>query len=289
MILLTGATGQVGRYVLQEMRSRATEPLRIMCRSEKDLAALPAGVAGVKGDFADKPSLAAALSGVDSAFLVCAPVATLVELETNFLQACKTAGVKHLVIHSALGAGDFPRSFPSWHRKVEDTARSLGIPSVILRPNGFMQNIGAFWAPTIRSQDAFYDSVGDAKISFIDIRDVASAVAAALLDYSTAGNVYELSGPAAFTHDQIAALLSKTTGRTIRYVNLPAAQLKAGMLAAGMPENQATAILDLNDYYISGKGEASDASLRSLLAHNPPRTLENYLAENAPAFAKSPA
>ena len=72
------------------------------------------------------------------------------------IDACKEAGVRHIVLNSALGAGDYPKSFPSWHRKVEDKLNVSGLGYTILRPNGFMQNIVAFHAPSIRAQGAFY-------------------------------------------------------------------------------------------------------------------------------------
>jgi uncharacterized protein YbjT (DUF2867 family) len=286
MILLTGTTGTVGRAVMTELLTRGAGPLRALCRNEKDIGTLPPEVSGVKGDFADPTSLSAALSGVQTAFLVCAPVPNLIQLETNFLLACKAAGIKHLVINSALGAGDFPKTFPSWHRKVEDKARELSLPAVFIRPNGFMQNIATYFAPTITTQDAFYGTIGDAKISLIDARDVGAAIASALLDHRTLGKVYEISGPQAFSYSEVAGEISNVTGRSIKYVNLTPEQMKAAMVGSGMPEAQATAVLELDDYYRSGKGAASDQALRSLLGTKSPRTLRSYLQEIAPRLAK---
>jgi uncharacterized protein YbjT (DUF2867 family) len=286
MILLTGTTGTVGGAVLAELLAKKAGPLRAMCRSEKDIAGLPAGVTGVRGDFAEPASLSAALNGVDTAFLVCAPVPDLIELETNFLLAAKAAGVKHLVINSALGAEDFPKTFPSWHRKVEDKARELGLPAVFIRPNGFMQNIAAYFAPTITTQDAFYGTIGDAKVSLIDVRDIGAAIANALLDHSTRGKVYEISGTQAFSYTELAAEISKVTGRTIKFVNLTPDQMKGAMVGSGMPEARAVAVLELDEYYRSGKGAASDSALRSLLGGKSPRTLSAYLNEIAGQLAK---
>jgi uncharacterized protein YbjT (DUF2867 family) len=252
-----------------------------MYRSEKDRSALPSGVDAVQADFRQPASLLKALDGVDAAYLVCAPVPELVALESNFLEACQTSKTRHIVINSALGAEDFPKTFPSWHRKVEDKARQMRLPAVILRPNGFMQNIKSYFAPTIRSQNAFYGTIGDAKISLIDVRDVAAAAVTALLKDDLSGKTFELSGPEAVNYTEISERISKRLGRNIRYVNLTPQQMIQAMTSAGMPAAQASAVVDLDDYYRSGRGAASDQSLRELIT-SMPRTLDSFLDEIAP-------
>ena len=91
MILVTGATGSVGGAVLRELLARGAGPLRAVYRDAKDRPALPTGVEAVRADFADPASLDAALAGVESAYLVCAAIPQLVELEAAFLEACASA------------------------------------------------------------------------------------------------------------------------------------------------------------------------------------------------------
>src|ERR1700687_4139969 len=133
MILITGASGSAGGAVL-EAAVTAGAPVRALYRSKEDAAKAPKGVATVVADFADKSSLPNALQGIESVFLVCGPVPQLVELEGNMIDACKEVGVRHLVLNSALGAGDFPKSFPSWHFKVEQKLKDSGLAYTILRP-----------------------------------------------------------------------------------------------------------------------------------------------------------
>ena len=123
MILITGASGTVGRTVLSEV-ARTGKAHRAMYRSKKDAAKAPSGTETVIADFADKSSLAAALRGVESVYLVCSPIPDLPQLESNMIDACQSAGVRRIVLNSALGAGDYPKSFPAWHRKVEDKLRA---------------------------------------------------------------------------------------------------------------------------------------------------------------------
>ncbi len=150
MILITGASGNAGGAVLREVLKTGSG-VRAMVRSKEDNAKVPQGATAVIADFADKQSLRRALEGVDTVYLVCSPVRELVELESNMIDACREAGVKHMVLNSALGAGDFAKSFPSWHRKVEDKLKGSGMAYTILRPNGFMQNLIAYFAPSIRA------------------------------------------------------------------------------------------------------------------------------------------
>ena len=146
-----------------------------------------------------------------------------------------------------------------------------------------MQNIQNYFAPTIRSQSAFYGTIGDAKISLIDVRDVAAAAAAALLNEDLSGKTFELSGPEAVSYSELSERLSKRLGRTIRYVNLTPQQMIQAMTSAGMPAAQASAVVELDDYYRSGRGAASDQSLRQLIARTP-RTLDDFLNEILPQF-----
>ncbi len=216
--------------------------------------------------------------------MVCSPIPQLVELEGNMIDACKEAGVRHVVLNSALGAGDYPKSFPSWHRKVEDKLNASGLGYTILRPNGFMQNIVAFHAPSIRAQGAFYASMGSAKTSVIDVRDVGLAAAKALIAPAEhAGKTYELNGPEALSNDEIAAGISRITGQTVRYVDIPEEAQRKSMLDLGMPEWQVTALLELQEYYITGKcGTVTDVMPK--LLGRPSITLDQFLNEFKDSF-----
>src|ERR1700746_2412071 len=161
MILITGASGSVGKAVLQEALRKESK-VRAMYRSKEEAAKAPSGCEAVLADYSDKHSLPKALDRVTSVYVVCSPIPQLVELESNVLDACKECGVKHVVLNSALGAGDFGKSFPSWHRKAEDKLKATGTSFTILRPNGFLQNIVTYNAPSIRTQGAFYAAMGDA-------------------------------------------------------------------------------------------------------------------------------
>ena len=288
MILITGASGNAGGAVLREVL-KSGHGARAMYRSKEEAAKVPQGAAAVVADFADKSSLRRALEGVDTVYLVCSPVRELVELESNMIDACREGGVKHVVLNSALGAGDFPKSFPSWHRKVEDKLKASGMAYTILRPNGFMQNLIAYFAPSIRDQSAFYQSTGNAKISHIDLRDIAAAAATILRSPAQhAGKIYELNGPEALSYAEVAEKISKATGRKVQYVNIPLDAQRKALLDMGMPDFMVTALLDLQKYYVSGKASGVDGTLESLI-HRAPTKMDDFLKEFADQFREQAA
>ena len=286
MILITGASGSVGKAVLQEVsrkESTSHAKFRAMFRSKEEAAKAPAGSEPVLADYADKQSLRKALDGVTSVFVVCSPIPQLVELESNVLDACKESGVKHVVLNSALGAGDYPKSFPSWHRKVEDKLKATGMSYTILRPNGFLQNIVAFNAPSIRTQGAFYVAMGDAKVSYVDVGDIAVVAVKALQGGVHSGKTYELNGPEAISNQELAKRISAVTGRTVNYVDIPESAQRDAMLGLGLPDWQVTALLELQQYYKQGAGAKTDGLLRDLIERDP-MTLDQYLTANAREF-----
>ena len=282
MILITGASGSVGKTVLMEAIRKELK-VRGMFRSKEDAAKAPAGCEPVLADYSDQQSLRKALEGVGSVFVVCSPIPQLVELESNMLEACKASGVKHVVLNSALGAGDYGKSFPSWHRKVEDKLKATGMNYTILRPNGFLQNIVAYNAPSIRTQGAFYAAMGDAKVSYLDVGDIAIVAVKSLAGGAHTGKTYELHGPEAVSNGELAKRISKATGRTVNFVDIPEAAQREAMLGMGMPEWQVTALLELQQYYRQGGGAKTDALLKALIEREPV-TLDQYLAANAREF-----
>ena len=286
MILITGASGSVGKAVLQEAsrtESALGAEVRAMFRSKEEAAKAPSGSEPVLADYSDKESLHKAMDGVTSIFVVCSPIPQLVELESNVLDVCKESGVKHVVLNSALGAGDYPKSFPSWHRKVEDKLKATGMSYTILRPNGFLQNIVAFNAPSIRTQGAFYVAMGDAKVSYVDVGDIAVVAVKALQGGVHSGKTYELNGPEAISNQELAKRISAVTGRTVNYVDIPESAQRDAMLGLGLPDWQVTALLELQQYYKQGAGAKTDSLLRDLIERDP-MTLDQYLTANAREF-----
>lgn len=284
MNLITGVTGMMGRAVLEETR-KANLPLKAMYRNAEDAKKAPAGVATALADYADKESMRTALQGIDAVYLVCSPIPQLVELENNAIDTCVEKGVRYVVLNSALGAKDYPKSFPSWHRKVEEKLKGSGLKYTILRPNGFMQNLLTSSAPSVREQGAFYAAMGYAKVSLIHVRDIAEVVAKLLAaPRAHAGKTYELNGPEAFTYAEVAKKISRVAGRPVQYVDIPEAAQRKALLEQGLPEWLVTALLELQQYYtVARRGGEVTGVLPGLLGRAP-STLDQFLDENKESF-----
>jgi len=286
MYLVTGASGTMGKAVLTEV-AKSGAPHRAVFRSATEAAKAPAGTSTVIADFSKKDTLPPALEDVHGVYLVCSPIPQLIELEWNMIDACVAAGVGHIVLNSAMGAREWRKSFPSWHRRVEDKLKSTRISFTILRPNSFHQNVLTYFAPSIRTQGLFHSSMGNARVSFLDVRDIAVVAAKSLSGGEHSGKIYELNGPEALTYSELAAKIAKHSGRDVQYVDIPAEKQREAMLGQGMPEWQADALLDLQAYYVSGKGGKIDGLLEQLLGR-PPITMDHFLAECASEFRAEP-
>jgi uncharacterized protein YbjT (DUF2867 family) len=265
MILITGASGNVGGEVLKQIAQTGVAIRAAFQDVSK--ANAPAGVEKVQVDFNQPHTLSAALKGVDRVFLVGPPTADLPALERNATDVIKKANIRQLVKLSAMGGRD--AIFPRQHAESEDYIRSVGVPYTFLRPNGFMQNFVNYSSGTINLQNAFYGSEGEGRVSHIDIRDVAGVAVKTLTEDGHLGKAYTLTGPEALSNQQIAEILSREVGREIRFINLAPEQLKPAMMSAGVPEWSANAILDLQRLYREGKSAMVTQDVEQILGRKP--------------------
>lgn len=279
MILITGASGNVGREVLRQA-VLAGYRIRAAYQSLQG-AAVPDGVEAVQVDFNQPHTLQAALAGVEKVFLVGPPTDQLIPLERKAVDVIAASQVRHLVKLSAMGGRD--AIFPRQHADSEEYIRSTGIPYTFLRPNGFMQNLVNYSAASIRAAGKFYGSEGEGRISIIDIADVAAAAVRILGEDGHAGQAYTLTGPEALNNGEVAQRLSEVLGRKIEFVNLSPEALKEALLSAGVPEWNADALIDLQRLYREGKASAVTEDVKRILGRES-RSLAQFLKENRGAF-----
>src|SRR5438128_7080415 len=177
MLLLTGATGLAGSFIANEF-VRCREPVRILVRNRakaKGLEKVPI-VEIVDGDMSRGSSLASALDGVDRALMISAPLMDMVETQCTFIDACKAAGVRHVIKFSGLDARPDTRfPFGRMHKEIEEYLETSGLAWTHLRPTGFMQEYLRD-APSIISDGAFYLALADVRIDPIDLVDLGNIV-----------------------------------------------------------------------------------------------------------------
>jgi uncharacterized protein YbjT (DUF2867 family) len=280
MILITGASGNVGKEVLKQL-AKSGAGVRAAYQSANKAAA-PAGVEVATVDYNQPETLRRALDGVDRVFLVGPPSSQLPELERKAMDVIKESNVAQVVKLSAMGGRE--STFTRQHAESEDYIQSLGVPHTFLRPNGFMQNMVNYNGVTINGQNAFYGTEGEGRVSHIDIRDLAAVAAKVLTENGHAGKTYTLTGPKAITNSEIAQILSGELGREIRYVNLEPAQLKQALLSARVPEWHVDGLLDLQRAYREGKGATVTQDVERLLGRKP-TSFAQFVRDYKYAFA----
>jgi len=260
MLLITGATGNVGSELVKDLTAAGVNP-RVLLR---DAAKAPSGTQGVAGDFTDAESLKRALDGVDTAFLLAPFVPTMVELQGAFIAAAKEAGVKHIVKLSAMGTGaDAPVTLLRWHASAEAILKESGIAWTCIQPNGFMQNLLGM-AGLIKTQGIIPAPAADARISHIDVRDIGASIAKVLTSTGHEGKTYILTGPAAVTYDEMAADVSTAIGKTVTYVPITSEQFVGSLTSTGVPAWMAEGLDELYGFYRTGAGATVTQDVENL-------------------------
>lgn len=280
MICVTGAGGTVGGEVMRQLESAKAELRAAYFSTRKAEAARARGIDAVIIDYNRPETLRAAFQGCDKLFLLGPNALNQTQLELNAVQAAKGAGVRLIVKQSVLGAGEENYSLAKAHRPVEKAIESSGMEWTFLRPNSFMQNAVTFAGKTIKSESAFYSASGQARISHVDVRDIAAVAVQALTKPSHEKRTYTLTGPESLTYDELAAELSKVLRRPISHVSLSPVELKNGMLAEGLPEELADRMLDLERYFREDRASLITNDIKQVTGRDPRRFAE-YARETA--------
>lgn len=237
------------------------------------------------GNFNDSRSIADALDGVDRAFLLTNSSDQAEAQQAGFVDVASRVGVKHIVKLSQWAADpDSPVRFLRYHAAVEWRIQESGMAYTFLRPNLFMQGLLAFREP-ILAQGKFFAAAGEAKISAVDVRDIAAVAVAALTGEGHAGKTYDLTGPEALTHAEMAEKLSNALGRRIEFIDVPPEAMMESLLTIGLPRWQAEGLIE--DYAHYRRGEASTiASGVQDATGTPPRSFDSFARDYALRFCQ---
>ena len=283
MIVVTGAGGTVGGAVAQELKARGLSPRLAFHSLAKAERAKAAGDDAVVLDF-DKPeTLGPALAGAEAVFLLGTGGSGQAQAEINLVDAARAAGVKRIVKLSVWEAAQENYAFARIHRTVERAIEASGVAWTFLRPTGFMQNFLTHLAPSIRATGSIYQPAGDAKISHIDVRDIARVAAEALTSEGHAGKAYGLSGPEALSYGEAAAVLSRVLDKQVGYVAVSDEAAGAGLVAAGVPAAYAETVLDLYRHYRTGAVSGLSSVVKDITGREP-TTFEQFVRDHQSAF-----
>lgn len=278
-ILITGATGNVGRAVVESLQRRGIqvraagsdrERVRVTLGPDMDAAAL---------DFWNPATFQPALADCDGLFLMRPPAISQVRRTLlPFVDAARTAGVRHVVFLSVQGA-DRNRLIP--HHAVEQHLKSSTTSFTLLRPGFFAQNLGDAYRRDIVEDHRLYVPAGEGRVAFVDTRDIAEVAAMCLVDPDThRGAAYTLTGPAPVSFRDAAQLLSDALERPIRYQPASVLGYARHLHRRGAPLPQVAVLCALHVGLRLGQAAQVDPALARLLG-NPGRSLFDYIRDHA--------
>ncbi|MBB2743252.1 UNVERIFIED_ORG: uncharacterized protein YbjT (DUF2867 family) [Microbispora rosea subsp. rosea] len=281
MLLVTGATGRIGRELVRELDARNAE-FRVLVRDPARAAGLPASAERVLGDLNEPSTLTPAFDGVDRLFLLTPGIG--VDQAANAVTAARIAGVRHIVLLSSIWVfGDPVPAMGRWHHERERLLRASGIPATILRPGGFMTNV-LEWVPSIREEGFVLDAIGPGRSAPIDPADIAAVAALVLTENGHEGQTYTLTGDETLTIAEQVQIIAATIGRHIevRAAATPE-EIVRSRYPDGAPKPLADAILEAAALMRADTTGVRTDTVQHLLGRRP-RTFSDWCARNAHAL-----
>ncbi|WP_426421207.1 SDR family oxidoreductase [Bradyrhizobium genosp. A] len=276
MILLTGATGLAGSFVMEEI-VRTQRPVRILVRNRRKVAHLEQVPTAeiVEGDMSKRESLRAALEGVTRVLMISGPDTQMVEKQCTFIDACKEAGVRHVIKFSGLDArADSAFRFVRMHKQIEAHLENSGLAWTHFRPSGFMQ-VYLREIRDIVGAGELRLPLGETRLNPVDLVDVGKVGFCLLRDGGHEGAKLDMTGPEALTISEIADRLSQASGRPIRYVSVAPAERRRALLARGISSEFADALDEQLEERLKGGAESRvDLSTHELFGIRPSTFLQ---------------
>jgi uncharacterized protein YbjT (DUF2867 family) len=279
-LLFLGAPGLIGNHVIPAF---AETGVPVLAGSRRGLSV--GSARGVAVDMRDRESLARAMRGIATVALVIPDVVDMEAIGLNVVSAAQAAGVNRLLWFSSFGAKPKNQArFSRRHPVIDEAVRASGIPYAILRPNFFMQDFAAFYADTIRTTGTIFLPLGDARVSHLDLRDLAEAAVAVLKDDRQLNRTFDLSGPEALHTSEVAQQIGSVTGRPIRYQSITAAAMEARLRGAGMDPWFAAGLAELYAW-VRDSGLASEVTdTKEQLLGRKPTSFRQFAVDYRSAF-----
>ena len=275
-ILLTGVPGNVGGAVAEYLKGENIDFLAGARNIEKNKRQ-DESIGYIHFDFEDPASYGTALVGVTKVFLIRPPQLTdVLGIFVPFIQKCKEVGVKQIVFLSLLGVEKNP--FPP-HHKIEKAIVESGIPYTFIRPSFFMQNLSTTHAEDIKERNDLFIPSGNAKVSFIDTRDIGEIIGRTLVEEGHGYKAYTITGSEAITYYQVADSMTKLLGRRITYTNPNLFKFRKEMIDRGIKRGFATVMMVL--YLTTKLGMANHVTnTAEILLKRNPRTIDEFIKDH---------
>jgi len=288
MIVVIGATGTVGSEITRRLLLRG-ERVRAFTRDPARAAALASqGAEVIVGDLDRPDTIQAAVVGADAMLLSTTPGPTMVREQTAALTAAREAGVERVVRISAVGAQPGAAvNLLDWHGRLDAALEASSRSWTIVQSVWFAQNY-LMQAGSIFGEGAMYGAMGSGKLAPVDVADLAAVAVAALTEGGHDRQTYAVTGPQAGTQQEIAEAIGAGLGRDVRYVDVPAEALTAGLTASGAPRWLAEGLVGLNVAYAGGLGDLVTDVVPSIGGVTP-TTMQAFAAAHAAAFEAATA
>lgn len=265
-ILVVGASGTVGSELSRLLAAQGENVAKATSRP-------PGAVDQVQVDLVSHTGLKTAFDGVDRAFFLAPPGhANQEALLAPLIDEAKARGLRKVVLMTAMGA-NADENAPM--RKAERRLEAAGLAYNIIRPNWFMQNFNTFWLQGIQTAGQIFLPVGAAKGSFIDARDIAAVAARLLSSEAFANRDFDLTGPRALDHAEVAAILTQAAGKPIGFTDITPDAMLQGLVGAGLPLAYAEFLVLILGYFKAGYAERTTDAVKQITGHAP-RTIEQY-------------
>jgi uncharacterized protein YbjT (DUF2867 family) len=279
--VITGATGNVGSLGVERLIARGDRPRIFVRDADKARARYGDRVYIFTGDLADAETLAPALAGADTLFLVNSGP-ELEELDGLAAKAARAAGVKHLVKLSSYDAQEQNVGTGVWRAGGEAAIRASGIPFTFVQPSGFMVN-ALWWARSIKAEGVVRSATGDGKIPFIHSDDIADVAVQALVAPECVGQSLPITGPEALSYADMAAKIGAAIGRSIRFEPISEDEERRKMVSRDEPAEIVAAHLSIYRAIREGRLAAVTETVERVLGRKA-ITFDQWVRENVAAF-----
>ncbi|MGY2030614.1 SDR family oxidoreductase [Nocardia gipuzkoensis] len=278
-VAVTGASGQLGRLVVEELVRAGSTPVVAIVRDPRKAADLAdRGVDLRQADYGDPAALERALDGVDRLLLISGnEFGARVAQHTNVIRAAERAGVELLAYTSIPGATDNPLILAQEHRATEAVLAESAVPHVLLRNGWYWENYAGGLAHAVES-GVLHGAAGEGRVAGAARADYAEAAARVLTTDGHAGRVYELGGGERLTYAELAQVISEAAGKPVRYEDLPEADYAAALIQAGLPEPYAKALADADTGIAAGILDVRSGDLEKLLGRPATAAVEVFRA-----------